>query len=206
MQKFSKNWKRGTRAAHWQYIGGLESGDWPEKRGSWPRHIPIPLSNVSAPPSRIWGVGHDFFDELKRGSSVFVLSFSRAFFLCLTMFFLNNLVRVLNKFWNKMGNEIAHLMPIKYKIFLGKGVLPLLLPPPGGQPPGPPQTLFYRLSSPQFEMEWCPCNIIRWLHSRSLVQIVFQRKCKCTKCNTNHLLQLILIEVNALYCIHLLVF
>ena len=26
----------------------LESADWPEK-GSWPRHIPVPLSNVSAP-------------------------------------------------------------------------------------------------------------------------------------------------------------
>ena len=30
-------------------IGRLGSGNWPEKRGSWPRHIPIPLSNVSAP-------------------------------------------------------------------------------------------------------------------------------------------------------------
>ena len=28
----------------------LGSADWPEKKkGSWPRHIPVPLSNVSAP-------------------------------------------------------------------------------------------------------------------------------------------------------------
>ena len=27
----------------------LGSANWPEKKGSWPRHIPVPLSNVSAP-------------------------------------------------------------------------------------------------------------------------------------------------------------
>ena len=46
------------------------------------------------------------------------------------------------------------------------------------------------------------------LHGRSLVQIIFQRNWKCMEYNTNHLLQLILIEVNALYYIglHLLLF
>ena len=46
---FSKLKTGVTRAAHWRFFGRLGSGDWPEKRGSWPRHIPIPLSNVSAP-------------------------------------------------------------------------------------------------------------------------------------------------------------
>ena len=37
--------------------------------------------------------GHDFFDELKeRSYPFFVHSFSEAVFLCLTMFFLDNLV------------------------------------------------------------------------------------------------------------------
>ena len=31
----------------------------------------------------------------------------------------------------KMGNEIAYLTPTRYKIFLGKGALPPLQPPPG---------------------------------------------------------------------------
>ena len=34
---------------NWQEIGRLGSADCPEKRGSWPRHIPIPPSNCSAP-------------------------------------------------------------------------------------------------------------------------------------------------------------
>ena len=32
----------GTWAAHWWLIGRLGSTDWPEKRGSWLQHIPIP--------------------------------------------------------------------------------------------------------------------------------------------------------------------
>ena len=40
----------GSWTAHWWLIGRLGSANWPEKRGSWPRDIPIPLSNVSAPP------------------------------------------------------------------------------------------------------------------------------------------------------------
>ena len=27
----------------------LGSADWPEKKRSWPQHIPVPLSNVSVP-------------------------------------------------------------------------------------------------------------------------------------------------------------
>ena len=31
------------------FVVNLESTDWPEKKGTWPQHIPVPLSNVSAP-------------------------------------------------------------------------------------------------------------------------------------------------------------
>ena len=34
-------------------IGRLGSADWPEKRGSWPQHIPIPPFNGSAPQNTI---------------------------------------------------------------------------------------------------------------------------------------------------------
>ena len=44
------------------------------------------------------------------------------------------------------------------------------------------------------------------LHGRSLVQIIFQKNWKFMEYNINHLLQRILIEVNALYHIHLLLF
>ena len=59
--------------------------------------------------------------------------------------------------------------------------------------------------------DWCGSKrfdtvCIGRLHDRSVVQIVFQRKYKCMEYNTNHLLQLIFIEVNAFYYIHLLVF
>ena len=36
----------------WWKIGRIGSADWSEKRGSWPRHIPVPPSNGSAPPSK----------------------------------------------------------------------------------------------------------------------------------------------------------
>ena len=39
---------------------------------------------------------------------------------------------------------------------------------------------------------------IGWLYSRSLVQIIFQKKCKCMEYISNQLLQLILIKVYAL--------
>ena len=50
MQNFSKNWKWGHMSG--ALFGRLGSTDWPEKRGSWLQHIPILLSNVSAPPAQ----------------------------------------------------------------------------------------------------------------------------------------------------------
>ena len=88
--------------------------------------------------------GHNFFDELKGGSLVFCSFIFKSGFPCLTMFFLNNLVWILNKFLTKMGNEIVHLMPIKYKIFFGKGALPPYNPRKGASPLRTPrsQTVF----------------------------------------------------------------
>ena len=48
-----------------------------------------------------------------------------------------------------MGNEIAYLMPTKYKIFLGKGALPPYNPRQGTSPLDPCEHLAYRLSFPQ---------------------------------------------------------
>ena len=62
----------------------------------------------------------------------------------------------------KMGHEIAYLMPIEYKIFLGKGALPPYNPRHWGQPSAPSpldpcEHLAHRLSFSQFKMEWRPC-------------------------------------------------
>ena len=45
-----------------------------------------------------------------------------------------------------MGNQIAYLMPTKYRIFLGKGVLPPY------NPLDPYENLAHRLSFPQFKI------------------------------------------------------
>ena len=67
--------------------------------------------------------GHNFCDELKGGRQFFCSFIFKSGFLCLTMFFLNNL-----QFLTKMGNEIAYVMPIKYQIFLAPWTLALRTP------------------------------------------------------------------------------
>ena len=51
-----KKWKWGGGRGHTnsEFMERIRPGStgWHEKRGSWPRHIPVPLSNVSAPPRR----------------------------------------------------------------------------------------------------------------------------------------------------------
>ena len=107
------------------------------------------------------GVGHDsfdelkgwhnFFDEMKGGLSFFfffVLSFSKAVFW-------------IKQFLMKMGNEIAYLMPTKYKIFLGNGALPPYNPRQGISPLDSCEHLAHRLSFPQFKIEWRPCLCLR---------------------------------------------
>ena len=79
------------------------------------------------------GVGLDFSDELKGGPITFLMSWKggvisflffkfKSGFLCLTIFLLQ--IWCIKQCLAKMGNEIAHLMPTKYKIFLGKEALP----------------------------------------------------------------------------------
>ena len=109
------------------------------------------------------GVRHDFFDELKgvitffdglKGGSLVVFFFFFGFcfcfcsfifksgFLCLTMFFLNILVWESNNFWRKwvMKLHILCPLPTKYKIFLGKGALPLTTLTRGPDPWTPANT------------------------------------------------------------------
>ena len=52
-----------------------------------------------------------------------------------------------------MGNEIAYLMPIKYKIFLGKGALPPYNPRQYASPLDPHEHLAHTLSFPQFKID-----------------------------------------------------
>ena len=60
-----------------------------------------------------------------------------------------------------MGNEIAYLIPTKYKIFLGKGALPPYNPRQGASPQDPCEHLAHRLSLLHFKMEWRPCISMR---------------------------------------------
>ena len=94
----------------------------------------------------------------KEELSVFSFIF-KSDFLCLTMFFLNNLVST-KQFLTKMGNEIANPMPIKYKIFLGKGALPFAIPT-RGPAPGPMRTPRSQTVLPTIQMEWRPCISMR---------------------------------------------
>ena len=100
------------------------------------------------------GGGHNFFDELKGWSSVFCSFIFKSSFSML-------IFGSIKPFLTKIGNKIEYLMPTKYNIFLRKGHCPLQ-PPLGGQSSGLPSEHFtHSLSSPQFKMEWRPCNISR---------------------------------------------
>ena len=81
-----------------------------------------------------------FIDELKGGRQFFLFFHFRKRFSVSNHVFsyyfgVTLLVGPTKQFLTKMGNEIAYLMPTKYKIFAAP-----LQPPQGGQLPGPLRT------------------------------------------------------------------
>ena len=75
------------------------------------------------------------------------------------MFFPNNLVEVLSKFWPKWVMKLCILfMPTEYKVFLNKGELPPYNSHQGGQPPGPLRTPRSQTVLPTIPNEMTPMH------------------------------------------------
>ena len=113
---------------------------------------------------RIWGGSCLFLISWRGGVvSFFVLFFwfSKAVFICLTMFLvwvgLWGLLSNFKRKWVMKLRSMIYHVPTKYKIFLSKGVLSPCNLRQGASSLDPCKHLAHRVSFPQFKIEWRPC-------------------------------------------------